>query len=116
MDERERPDVKRRRDRWQRHQHRIDAPWVFDGPVNGDIFRTYVGHVLVLMLAPGDVLVIDNLRSHRSQAGRQPIHAAGAYLFFPSPCCPDRHPIEQAFAKLKHWMRKTGSRSRDSLW
>ena len=128
-DERERPDVKRRRDRWQRHQgridptrlvfidetwvktnmaplrgwapkgerlpgaapfghwntstfiaalrhDRIDAPWVFDGPVNGDIFRTYVERVLAPTLRPGDVVVMDNLGSHKSQAVRQAIRPA----------------------------------------
>jgi transposase len=95
---------------------RIDAPWVFDGPVNGDIFRTYVERVLVPTLAPGDVVVMDNLGSHKSQAVRRAIRQAGAHLLFLPPYSPDLNPIEQAFAKLKHWMRKTASRSRDSLW
>jgi transposase len=95
---------------------RIDAPWVFDGPVNGDIFRTYVERVLVPTLAPGDVVVMDNLGSHKSQAVRRAIRQVGAHLLFLPPYSPDLNPIEQAFAKLKHWMRKTASRSRDSLW
>lgn len=64
---------------------RIDAPWVFDGPVNGDIFRTCVERVLVPILRPGDVVVIDNLGSHKSQAARQAIRAAGAHLLFLPP-------------------------------
>ena len=59
---------------------RIDAPWVFDGPVNGDIFRTYVERVLAPTLRPGDVVVMDNLGSHKSQAVRQAIRSAGAHL------------------------------------
>ena len=95
---------------------RIDAPWVFDGPVNGDIFRTYVTCVLVPTLNPGDVVVMDNLGSHKSQAVRQAIRAAGAHLLFLPPYSPDLNPIEQAFAKLKHWMRNMAARSRDALW
>ena len=181
-DERERPDVKRRRDRWQRHQgridptrlvfidetwvktnmaplrgwapkgkrlpgaapfghwntstfiaalrhDRIDAPWVFDGPVNGDIFRIYVERVLVPTLRPGDVVVMDNLASHKGQAVRQAIRSAGAHLLFLPPYSPDLNPIEHnrgltrthgvrplIFAKLKHWMRTAAPRSRDTLW
>lgn len=95
---------------------RIDAPWVFDGPVNGDIFRTYVEHELAPTLKPGDVVVMDNLGSHKSQAVRKAIRAVGAHLLFLPPYSPDLNPIEQAFAKLKHWMRKTATRSRDTLW
>ena len=94
---------------------RIDAPWVFDGPVNGDIFRTYVERVLVPTLRPGDVVVMDNLGSHKTQAVRQAIRSAGAHLLFLPPYSPDLNPIEQAFAKLKHWLRSAAPRSRDTL-
>jgi len=94
----------------------IDAPWVFDGPVNGDIFRTYVERVLVPTLSPGDVVVMDNLGSHKSQAVRRAIRQAGAHLLFLPPYSPDMNPIEQAFSKLKHWMRKAAARTRDTLW
>ena len=89
---------------------------MFDGPVNGDIFRTYVEQVLVPTLRPGDVVVMDNLGSHKSQAVRQAIRAAGAHLLFLPPYSPDLNPIEQAFAKLKHWMRRAAARSRETLW
>ena len=95
---------------------RIDAPWVFDGPVNGDIFRTYVEKVLVPTLAPGDVVVMDNLGSHKGMAVRRAIRDAGAHLLFLPPYSPDLNPIEQAFAKLKHWLRDAATRSRETLW
>ena len=95
---------------------RIDAPWVFDGPVNGDIFRTYVEQVLVPTLSPGEIVVMDNLGSHKSQAVRRAIHHAGAHLLFLPPYSPDLNPIEQAFSKLKHWMRRASARTRDTLW
>ena len=107
---------------------RIDAPWVFDGPsrrlqaiacrqwVNGDIFRTYIERVLVPTLSPGDVVVMDNLASHKSPAVRRAIRKAGAHLLFLPPYSPDLNPIEQAFSKIKHWMRKAAARSRETLW
>ena len=103
---------------------RIEAPWVFDGPVNGDIFRTYVERVLVPTLARGDVVVMDNLGSHKGQAVRQAIRDAGAHLLFLPPpgqaggrlYSPDLNPIEQAFSTLKHWMRSANARTRDTLW
>lgn len=96
--------------------NRIDAPWVFDGPINGDIFRTYIERVLTPTLKPGDIVVLDNLGSHKGLAVRCAIRAVGAHLLFLPPYSPDLNPIEQAFAKLKHWMRKAGPRSRESLW
>lgn len=95
---------------------RIDAPWVFDGPVNGDIFRTYVDRVLVPTLKPGDVVVMDNLGSHKSAAVRKAIRKAGAHLMFLPPYSPDLNPIEQVFAKLKHWLRDARTRDRETLW
>jgi transposase len=168
-DERERPDVKRRRERWRRHQGRVDptrlvfidetwvktnmaplrgwgprgarlpgaapfghwrtstfiaalrhdrieAPWVFDGPVNGDVFRTYVERVLVPTLKPGDIVIMDNLGSHKGVAVRRAIRKAKAHLLFLPPYSPDLNPIEQAFAKLKHWLRDARARSREALW
>lgn len=97
---------------------RIDAPRVFDGPVNGDIFRTCIERVLVPTLRPGDVVVMDNLASHKTQAVRGAIRSAGAhllFLLFLPPCSPDLNPIEQAFARLKHWIRTAAPRSRDTL-
>src|SRR6202035_3546398 len=85
---------------------RIDAPWLFDGPIDGESFRTYVEKVLVPTLRPGDIVIMDNLGSHKAKAVRQLIRAAGAKLFFLPKYSPDLNPIEQFFAKLKHLLRK----------
>jgi transposase len=166
--ERERPDVARRRSRWQRHQaavdprrlvfvdetwaktnmaplrgwapkgarlpvtapfrsartltfvaalrhDRIEAPCVLDGPVNGESFRAWVEHFLVPTLAPGDIVVLDNLGSHKGRAVRAAIRAAGAHLLFLPPYSPDLNPIEQVFSKLKHLLRKAGARTVDAV-
>ena len=85
---------------------RIDAPWVVDGPINGELFRLYVEKVLVPTLKPADIVILDNLGSHKSQAVRAAIRAAGARLLFLPPYSPDLNRIEQVFAKLKHLLRK----------
>jgi putative transposase len=90
---------------------RLTAPCVFDGPINGACFRAYVHQQLVPVLRPGDIVVMDNLGSHKSVAVRQAIQAAGARLWFLPPYSPDLNPIEQAFAKIKHWMRHAQRRS-----
>ena len=95
---------------------RIDAPWVFDGPVNAEIFRTYVEKVLAPTLRPGDIVILDNLGSHKAPAIRAAIRAAGARLWFLPPYSPDLNPIEQVFAKLKHLLRKAAERSKEALW
>jgi transposase len=94
---------------------RIDAPWLIDGPIDGESFRTYVEEVLVPTLQPGDIVVIDNLGSHKGKAVRQAIRAAGAKLFFLPKYSPDLNPIEQVFAKLKHLLRKEAARSVDAI-
>jgi transposase len=166
--ERQRPDVARRRSRWQRHQaavdpkrlvfvdetwaktnmaplrgwapkgarlpvtapfrsartltfvaalrhDRIEAPCVLDGPVNGESFRAWVERFLVPTLAPGDIVVLDNLGSHKGRAVRAAIRAAGAHLLFLPPYSPDLNPIEQVFSKLKHLLRKAGARTIDAV-
>jgi len=95
---------------------RIDAPWLLNGPIDGDCFRTYVEKVLVPTLAPGDIVIMDNLGSHKSKAVRQAIRMAGAKLFFLPKYSPDLNPIEQVFAKLKAILRKLGARTVDDLW
>ena len=95
---------------------RIDAPCVIDGPVNGDSFLAYVEQFLVPKLIPGDIVVMDNLGSHKRQAVRKAIRAAGAKLFFLPPYSPDLNPIEQVFAKLKHLLRKAQQRSVEATW
>ena len=95
---------------------RIDAPWVLDGPINGAAFRTYVEKVLVPTLKPGDVVIMDNLSSHKSPAVRAAIRAVGARPLFLPPYSSDLNPIEQVFAKLKHLLRKAAERSKEALW
>jgi transposase len=86
---------------------RIDAPCVIDGPINGESFLAYVEQVLIPALKPGDIVIIDNLGSHKGKAVRRAIRAAGAKLFFLPPYSPDLNPIEQVFAKLKTLLRKS---------
>lgn len=95
---------------------RIDAPWVIDGPINGDRFIAYVERVLIPTLSPGDIVVMDNLGSHKRQIVRAAIRAAGAKLFFLPPYSPDLNPIEQVFAKLKALLRKAQERSVEATW
>jgi transposase len=95
---------------------RVDAPWVIDGPINGELFTLYVEKVLVPTLAQGDVVILDNLGSHKGKAVRKAIRQAGAHLLFLPPYSPDLNPIEQLFAKLKHLMRKAEARTVDDTW
>lgn len=95
---------------------RIDAPFVLDGPVNGAAFRAYVEQVLVPTLAPGDVVVMDNLGSHKGAAVRAAIRAAGAHLLFLPAYSPDLNPIEQVFSKLKHLLRNAAERTMEATW
>ena len=94
---------------------RIDAPWLLEGPIDGESFRTYVEKVLLPTLRPGDIVVLDNLGSHRSKAVRQLIRSVGAKLFFLPKYSPDLNPIEQVFAKLKHLVRKAAARTVDAV-
>lgn len=96
-------------------QDRIDAPWLVAGPINGDSFRTYVEKVLAPTLTPDDIVVMDNLGSHRGNRVRQIIRAAGAKLFFLPKYSPDLNPIEQVFSKLKHFLRKSAPRSAEAI-
>jgi len=95
---------------------RIDAPCVLDGPVNGTNFLAYVEQFLTPTLASGDIVVMDNLGSHKSNAVRRAIRAVGAKLFFLSPYSPDLNPIEQMFAKLKALLRKAAERTVTATW
>ncbi len=94
---------------------RIDAPCLFDGPINGASFRAYVEQVLVPVLAPGDIVIMDNLGSHKGHAVRAAIRKAGAQLIFLPPYSPDLNPIEQLFAKLKTLLRKARARTIDAM-
>jgi transposase len=167
--EQDRPDVARRRERWKRHQGKLDparlvfidetwaktnmtrthgwcargnrlvakapfghwrtltflaalrcdriqAPCVIDGPINGRSFLAYVEQILAPTLAAGDIVIMDNLGSHKGQAVRRAIRAAGAKLFFLPPYSPDLNPIEQVFSKLKTLLRKAEERTVQATW
>jgi transposase len=92
------------------------APFVLDGPINRLAFETYVAKVLVAELRPGDIVVMDNLSSHKGPMVREMIEAAGASLLYLPPYSPDFNPIENAFAKLKALLRKAAERTLDGLW
>jgi transposase len=94
---------------------RIDAPWVIDGPINGERFRIYVEKVLLPGLRPGDIVIMDNLGSHKGKAVRQAIRSIGAKLLLLPKYSPDLNPIEQVFAKLKHLLRKAAGRTVDAV-
>lgn len=95
---------------------RLTAPWLIDGPIDGQSFLQYVEQVLAPTLQPGDIVVMDNLGSHKGEAVRHAVRAVGAKLFFLPKYSPDLNPIERFFAKLKHWLRKAGERSVDAVY
>jgi transposase len=92
------------------------APLVLDGAMNGEAFRAYVEQFLAPTLVPGDIVIMDNLASHKVAGIREAIEASGASLLYLPPYSPDLNPIEQSFAKLKALIRKAAARSRDGLW
>lgn len=96
--------------------NQLTAPCVFDGPINGECFRAYVNQQLIPTLKPGDIVVMDNLGSHKAKAIGEAIRAAGARLWFLPPYSPDLNPIEQTFAKIKHWMRMAQKRTMEETW
>jgi len=90
---------------------RFTAPCLFDGPINGPCFRAYVEQQLLAVIKPGDIVIMDNLGSHKAAVIRHMIRSAGAKLWYLPPYSPDLNPIEQAFAKIKHWMRSAQNRT-----
>jgi len=94
----------------------LTAPFVIDGPINGDWFLVYVEKVLAPTLSEDDIVVMDNLASHKVAGVREAIEARGARLLYLPPYSPDLNPIEQAFAKLKAMLRKAAARSIETLW
>ncbi len=94
---------------------RIEAPWLLDRPINAERFLAYVEAVLVPTLRRGDVVIVDNLQSHKRRAVREAIRKAGAKLFFLPKYSPDLNPIEQVFAKLKHLLRKAAARTKEAV-
>ena len=92
------------------------APWLLDGPMDGEAFLVYVRRVLVPDLTPGDIVIMDNLPAHKVSGVREAIEAAGATLFYLPPYSPDFNPIEMAFSKLKALLRKAATRTIEDLW
>ena len=93
----------------------MTAPMTLDGPMTGDAFLAYIEQVLVPTLKPGDIVVMDNLASHKPAAVRTAIEAAGAQLRYLPPYSPDFNPIENAFSKLKNLLRTAAARTVDEL-
>jgi transposase len=92
-------------------QDKVTAPCLFDGPINGEVFLAWVKQSLAPTLKPGEIVIMDNLGSHRGKAVRQAIRSKGAKLLFLPKYSPDLNPIEQVFSKLKHGLRKAGART-----
>lgn len=95
---------------------RLTAPWVIDRPMNRAVFETYVETQLAPTLKPGDIVILDNLASHKSERAKAILRERGAWLLFLPPYSPDLNPIEMAFAKLKAHLRRVGARTIDALW
>lgn len=94
----------------------ITAPLVLDGPMNGPTFKAYVEQFLAPTLAPGDVVIMDNLPAHKVTGVRQAIEEVGAKLMYLPPYSPDLNPIEMMFSKLKALLRKASERTIEGLW
>lgn len=94
---------------------RMTAPCVFNGPINGECFLAYVEQNLLGCLKQGDIVIMDNLGSHKAQAVRAAIRSVGARLLFLPPYSPDLNPIEQVFSKVKHALRKAMGRSVEAV-
>ena len=94
----------------------ITAPYVLDGPIDGETFLAYVEQMLVPTLGSSDIVIMDNLASHKVRGVREAIEATGAELLYLPPYSPDLNPIENLFAKMKAYLRKRAERSVDALW
>lgn len=92
------------------------APWVLDGPMNRLAFEAYIETQLAPTLSPGDVVIMDNLASHKSVKAAECLETQGAWPLFLPPYSPDLNPIEMAFSKLKAHLRKGAHRTIDALW
>ena len=97
-------------------QHQLTAPMVVDGSMDGQMFLAYVRQFLCPTLRPGDIVILDNLSSHKVAGVQEAIATAGATMLYLPPYSPDLNPIEKLFAKLKALLRKAAKRSIDALW
>jgi transposase len=95
---------------------KLDAPWVIGGPINRELFDLYIETQLAPTLHKGDVVILDNLATHRSPKAAAILKDIGAWFLFLPPYSPDLNPIEMAFAKLKAMIRKAAARTYDQLW
>jgi len=95
---------------------RLDAPWVIKGAINRELFNAYVETQLAPTLRRGDVVILDNLSTHKSPYAADVLKSLGAWFLFLPPYSPDLNPIEMAFSKLKAMIRKAAARSYDALW
>lgn len=95
---------------------RLEAPWVIDGAMNSEMFTLYIETQLVPTLREGDVVILDNLSSHKTPGAAATLRAIGAWFLFLPPYSPDLNPIEMAFSKLKALIRKAAARTYDQLW
>ena len=93
----------------------ITAPLVIDGAINGELFLAYVEQMLAPTLSPGEIVVLDNLSSHKVKGVREAVEARGATTLYLPPYSPDLNPIEQAFAKLKRLLRSAAARTREAF-
>lgn len=94
----------------------LTAPWIVDKPMSRSIFESYIETQLAPTLKPGDVVILDNLSSHKSEKAAAILKACGAWFLFLPPYSPDLNPIEMAFAKLKAHLRRIGARTITALW
>ncbi len=94
----------------------LTAPWVIKGAINRDLFNAYIETQLAPTLKRGDVVILDNLSSHKSAYAAEALKSVGAWFLYLPPYSPDLNPIEMAFAKLKALIRKAAARSYDELW
>lgn len=94
----------------------VIAPFVLDGPINGECFLAYVEQILAPELRKGDIVILDNLSSHKGEAAARLVAQKGARLLFLPPYSPDLNPIEMMFAKLKEILRQAETRTIDALW
>lgn len=95
--------------------HGLTAPWIVNRPMNRRLFEVYIETQLAPTLAPGDVVILDNVAFHKSETAEALVRARGAWMLFLPPYSPDLNPIEMAFSKLKHLLRKAAARSFDTI-
>jgi len=96
--------------------HGLTAPWVLDGPMNRETFECYIETQLAPTLSRGDIVILDNLSSHKSSKAARTLKHIGAWFLFLPPYSPDLNPIEMAFSKLKALLRKACARTYDEVW